>query len=79
MAVKKRSKTNKTSKVHETNVKALVALFILLLAAGIFSLFNTYQDNILYSSSFQFFMILTVVCFSLLVGLLFLVNNPKKN
>lgn len=79
MAAKKKSKTHKAPKSRETNVKALVALFILLLAAGVFFLFNTYQDNILYSSSFQLFMILTVVCFALLVSLLFLVNNPKKN
>ena len=79
MAAKKKSNIHKTPKNHETNVKALVALFIVLLAAGVFFLFNTYQDNILSSSSSQFFMVLTVVFFGLLVGLFFLVSNPKKN
>lgn len=78
-AKKKTTKSHKPVKHHETNVRAILALFILLLAFGILYLFNTYQENILYSSSFQLFMILTVVCFGLLIGLLFLVNNPKKN
>jgi len=70
---------NKSVSHHEKNIKALTALFILLLAFGIFFLFYRYQENILYSSSFQVFMLLTAICFGLLATLLFLVNKPHKN
>jgi len=79
MAKKKNKSKSKGFSFDEKSVKAVLALFILLLAFGVFYLFYTYQDNILYSSFFQLFMVLTVVCFGLLVGLLFLVNKPQKN
>ncbi|OGH06743.1 MAG: hypothetical protein A2171_01775 [Candidatus Levybacteria bacterium RBG_13_35_9] len=76
---KKKSSTHKNVDHHEKNIKALTALFILLLAFGVFFLFYVYQENILESSSSQIFMVLTAACFSLLAALLFLVNKPHKN
>lgn len=78
MAKKKTKSSSKKSSLNENSLKALIALFILLLGFGILLIFNKYQDNIL-QSSFQSFMLLAVVCSSFLVALLFLVNKPQKN
>jgi len=78
MAKKKTKSSSKKSSLNENSLKALIALFILLLGFGIFLIFDKYQDNIL-QSSFQSFMIAAVVGFGFLVALLFLVNKPQKN
>ena len=75
--VKKKVKSKGFSP-DEKNVKAILTLFILLLAFGVLLIFNTYKENILSSSLLQMFVILTVFLFSLLAGLLFLIN-PQKN
>jgi len=79
MAKKKSRSVHPREVHHEKNIRALTALFILLLAFGVFFLFYTYQENILQSPSSQIFMVLTAVGFGLLVTLLFLVNKPHKN
>jgi len=78
MAKKKSKSSTKGFNLNENNVKAVLALFILLLAFGVFLIFNTYQQNILSSSSLQMFVVLAVVLFALLVGLLFLINPQKS-
>ena len=78
MPKKKVKRAHKVVNHHETNAKAAVALFVLLLAFGVFLLFNAYQDTLVNSSSFQLFMVLTVVGFGLLIGLLYLVANPQR-
>ena len=78
MAKKKTKSSAKSSNFNESSVKAILALFILLVALGVLLIFNTYQQNIL-QSSFQLFMILAVLCFGFLVSLLFLVNKPQKS
>nr|MBI5455681.1 hypothetical protein [Candidatus Levybacteria bacterium] len=77
---KKRTKSVKKSgfNLDESAVKAVLSLFVLLLAFGVLLIFNTYQENILSSSSLQTFILLTVVFSSLLVGLLFLINPQKR-
>ncbi|MBI4066990.1 hypothetical protein HY407_01300 [Candidatus Gottesmanbacteria bacterium] len=62
---------------HESNAKALIALFIFLLAVSILLLFNQYQDNIIATDSFSLFLALTVIVFGLLFSLLYVVNNQK--
>ncbi len=78
MAKKKTKSSPKGLNYHEKNIKAVLALFILLLAFGVFLIFNTYQQNILSSSSLQTFVALAVVLSALLVGLLFLINPQKS-
>lgn len=78
MAKKKTTSSTKGVNLNENNVKAVLALFILLLAFGVLLIFNTYQQNILYSSSFQLSILLVVILFALLLSLLFLIN-PQKN
>lgn len=79
MAKKKSVSNHKNVDHHEKNIRALTALFILLLAFGVFFLFYAYQENILESSSSQVFMVLIAAFFGLLATLLFLVNKPHKN
>ncbi len=78
MAKKKTKSKSKSLNFDEKSVKAVLALFILLLAFGVFLIFNTYQQNILSSSSLQTFVALVVALFALLVGLLFLINPQKS-
>ena len=78
MAKKKNKSKSNGLNVNEKSVKAVLSLFILLLAFGVLLIFNTYQKNILSSFSFQMFVALAVILFAFLAGLLFLVN-PQKN
>lgn len=57
--------------------RSIISLLIVLLAASIFFLFNTYQQNIMQNNMFYPFMTLTVVGMGLLVSLLFLINPAK--
>lgn len=78
MAKNKTKSTNKGFNFNEKSVKAVLSLFVLLLAFGVFILFSTYQGNLLSSPSLKFFITLVVVFSALLVGLLFLINPHKK-
>jgi|WetSurMetagenome_2_1015567.scaffolds.fasta_scaffold671070_2 hypothetical protein len=69
----------KTSLVkHEPNIKAIISLFVLLVAFGVFILFYNNQDILLSSPSLKFFLALVVVLAALLIGLLFLINPQKR-
>lgn len=57
---------------HHKNARAVLGLFIVLLAFGILILFVTYKDNIIASNAFQPFIVLTALALGLLAGLLFL-------
>jgi hypothetical protein len=76
---KKKVKSTKKSHLsrHENNIKAIIALLVLLVAFAVLLIFYTYQENILYSS-FKWFVFLAVVLFGFLLALLFLVNPHKK-
>lgn len=65
--------------VKHNDVKAILALFILLVGFGVLGIFNTYQNQILEITgfTFQLFMTLTVVAMALLLGLLYLVSNSQ--
>jgi len=65
-------------KDNEGNAKAVVSLMILALAFGVYFLFKTYQENLLTSTNFQLFTLLTVVLFGLMAALLFLLSKPSK-
>lgn len=76
----KRRKTNSKKSalnLDENSLKAILSLSILLVGFAVLMLFNKYQENIL-SSSFNFFILLVVVLFALLIGLLFLLNPQRK-
>ncbi|PIY93811.1 MAG: hypothetical protein COY68_04605 [Candidatus Levybacteria bacterium CG_4_10_14_0_8_um_filter_35_23] len=78
MAKKKvKLNSNKLSH-HENNIKAILSLLVLLLAFAVLLIFNTYQENIIYSS-FKWFVSLAVVLFAFLLALLFLINPQKKH
>ncbi|PIP74476.1 MAG: hypothetical protein CO135_01015 [Candidatus Levybacteria bacterium CG_4_9_14_3_um_filter_35_16] len=78
MAKKKvKSDSNKLSR-HESNIKAILSLLVLLLAFAVLLIFNTYQENIIYAS-FKWFISLAVVLFAFLLALLFLINPQKKH
>lgn len=68
-------------KIQKSNphasAQAGVAMFIVLLAFGIFLLFYNYQDYLMESGQFQLFMTLATIGMGLLIGLLYLVYNPK--
>jgi uncharacterized membrane protein len=63
---------------HEKNARAVAALFVILIAFGIYLLFYTYQDQIIVSGSFKLFMSLVIVGMGFLVGLLFLINKNLR-
>ncbi len=62
---------------HFETAKALAALFIVLIGFGVFLLFYTNSESILQGDSFYSLITLTIIVFSLLIGLLYLVNNSK--
>jgi len=71
------SKKASSSFLHEGNLKAILSLFVLLIAFGVYLLFNNSKDVLLDSSSLQFFLVLAVVLGGLLLSLLFLINPQK--
>lgn len=62
---------------HFETAKAMTALFIVLIGFGVFMLFYTNSESLLQGDGFYSFITLTVIGFSLLIGLLYLVNNSK--
>jgi hypothetical protein len=77
---KSTKKVKKSSSLvhHEPNIKAILSFFVLLVAFGVFLLFNNNKDILLGSTSLQFFLVLAVVLSGLLVALLFLINPHRK-
>lgn len=63
---------------HHDNAKAVISLFIVLLAFGIFLLFYTNSEEIIRTNKFFSFMTFSTIAMGLMVGLLFLVNNSKE-
>lgn len=86
MATKKKSAKSPKKKMspvvyhltHESTMRAIVSLLIVMLAGSIFLLFRTYQENIVQNNMFYPFMALTVIAMALLVSLLFLMNPAKR-
>ena len=76
MPKKKTRNSRKKNLLNETNLRAIVALFILGIAFAVFLLFYAYQGSII-TNSFKLFMTLVALLFALLVALLFLIN-PRK-
>ena len=78
--VKTAKKVKKSSSLvrHEPNIKAVLSFFVLLVAFGVFLLFNNNKDILMGSTSLQFFLVLAVVLSGLLVALLFLINPQRK-
>lgn len=62
---------------HFDTAKVVTAFFIMLVAFGVFLLFYQNSEGILQSDSFYPFIILSTIGFSLLAGLLYLVNNSQ--
>ena len=82
MPTKKSKPVKKTSKLvkHEPNIKAVLSILVLLIAFGVYLLFNNYKDTLMAdASTLQFFLLLAVVLGALLVALLFLVNPQKHH
>jgi len=77
-SVKKSVKSASPLSNHAGTMRAIISLLIIMLAASVFVLFRTYQDNIVQNNMFYPFMTLTVVMMALLVSLLFLMNPAKK-
>ncbi len=59
------------------NARSIVALFIVLLAFGIFLLFYYNSDAIMESDSFYLFMTLATLGLGLLIGLMYLSSNSS--
>lgn len=78
MAKRKSKSRNSGLTFNESGAKAVIAFLVLLIAFGVFILFNNNQDSLMNSSSLQFFIVLVVVLFALLAALLFLLNPQKK-
>ncbi|MBU4016653.1 hypothetical protein KKF69_04205 [Patescibacteria group bacterium] len=66
---------NKSS--HLDTAKAITSFFIVLIGFGVFMLFYTNSESLIEGNSFSSFITLTVIVFSLLIGLLYLVSNSK--
>lgn len=65
------------SNPHQS-AKAGVGMMVVLLAFGLFLLFYNYQDYLMESGQFTFFMVLTTVGLALMLGLVYLVFNQKE-
>ena len=64
-------------KNNENNIKAIVALLILLLGFSTLIIFQIYKDNIMAANAFKPFMTLTVLFMGFLIGLLYLINKSS--
>ena len=64
-------------KNNENNIKAIVALLILLLGFSTLIIFQIYNDNIMAANAFKPFMTLTVLFMGFLIGLLYLINKSS--
>lgn len=62
---------------HESNLKAVASLVIVLVGVVLFVVFYQYKDNLTDPSNFKLFITLAVLLAGFLVGLLYLIN-PKK-
>lgn len=65
--------------LHFDSIKAVIALLILLIGFGVFLLFYTNSESMLEDGRVYPFVILGTICLSLLLGLLYLVNNSKHS
>jgi len=63
---------------YQRDAKAVVSLFVLLLALGILLIFTNYKDQIISMGNLQLFVVLSVACMAFLIGLLFLVSKPHR-
>lgn len=66
---------NKSS--HFDTAKAVTSFLIVLTGFGVFLLFNGNSEDIIEGDNLFSFITLTVIVFSLLIGLLYLVSNSK--
>ena len=64
---------------HTGDAKAVVSLFIVLVAFSIFLLFYTNKESIFSSGNFKSMMVLTIIGMGFLVGLLYLVNTSRSS
>jgi tetrahydromethanopterin S-methyltransferase subunit E len=67
---------------HYDMAKMVIALFIVLVAFGIFLFLNSYNDVIyeeMNPNTFYIFATLATVASGLLIGLLYVVSNSKNN
>ncbi len=78
MPKKKVKATKKSSGNNDTNARAILTLLVLLVAFGVYLLFNNYQDNLLNSPAMILFLILVFMLFGLLLALLYLINPQKR-
>lgn len=62
---------------HIDTAKAVVAFFIVLVAFGVLMLFYNNSSDIIDGGGYYSFITLTVIAFSLLLGLMYLINNSK--
>lgn len=63
---------------HHETAKIVLALFVFLVAFGIFLLFINYKDNIIASDSMRLFVTMAIIAGGFLIGLLYLANSPQK-
>lgn len=63
---------------YDRDAKAVVSLFILLLALGILLVFTNYRDQIMSLGNFQVFMLAAVASMAFLIGLLFLISKERR-
>ena len=68
----------KKSTHHET-AQLVIALLVVVLAAGVFFLFYSYLDFIMLSGNLPLFMVLTTIVFGLLITLVYLTFNSKAH
>jgi len=71
----------KSSHQNMASAKAVAAFFILLVAFGIFLMFQKYQDVITQSGSLKIFVAMAIIAGGFLFGLLYLVSQSthKEN
>lgn len=65
----------KSSQQNMASAKAVASLFILLVAFGIFLIFQKYQDVLTQSGSLKLFVALAIIAGGFLFGLLYLVSQ----
>lgn len=63
---------------HFDNAKAVISLLIVLIGLGVLMLFVNNRENIMEGERFYTFVTYSVIGFSLLIGLLYLVSNSKS-
>jgi len=76
---KKKLHINSHHQEHFHAARSVISLMVVLVALAIVMVFYSNQEILLQPGRFEFFMVLATIAMGLLIGLVFLVNQPHPH